>query len=144
VTHTHIERKSVRMTATAKGSFQVSKWEEDTYEEIGGGSKLTKVSIVQDFSGDLEAAVAWEGQMYYRTDGTAVYNGLLRFVATLEGREGSFVATTSGGYDGETATTDWTVVSESGTGGLSRIGGHGTATAGAGTEGTFTFHYDLD
>jgi hypothetical protein len=132
------------MTATAKGSFQVSKWEEDTYEEIGGGSKLTKVSIVQDFSGDLEAAVAWEGQMYYRTDGTAVYNGLLRFVATLEGREGYFVATTSGGYDGETATTDWTVVSESGTGGLSRIGGHGTATAGAGTEGTFTFHYDLD
>jgi hypothetical protein len=132
------------MSTTAKGSFQVSKWEETTYEEIGEGSKLTKVSIVQDFSGDLEAAVAWEGQMYYRTDGTAVYNGLLRFVATLEGREGSFVATTSGGYDGETATTDWTVVSESGTGGLSRIGGHGTATAGAGTEGTFTFHYDLD
>jgi uncharacterized protein DUF3224 len=132
------------MTATAKGSFQVSKWEEDTYEEIGHGSKLTKVSIVQDFSGELEAAVAWEGQMYYRTDGTAVYNGLLRFVATLEGREGSFVATTSGGYDGETATTDWTVVSGSGTGDLSRIGGHGTATAGAGTEGTFTFDYDLD
>ena len=132
------------MTATAKGSFQVSKWEENTYEEIGGGAKLTKVSIVQDFSTDLEAVVAWEGQMYYRADGTAVYNGLLRFVATLEGRGGSFVATTSGGYDGETATTDWTVVTGSGTGDLVRIGGRGTATAGAGTEGTFVFDYDID
>jgi len=132
------------MAATAKGSFQVSKWEENTYEEIGGRAKLTKVSIVQDFSGDLEAAVAWEGQMYYRADGTAVYNGLLRFVATLEGRKGSFVATTSGGYDGETATTDWTVVTGSGTGDLVRIGGRGTATAGAGTEGTFVFDYDID
>jgi hypothetical protein len=132
------------MSATAKGSFQVSKWDENTYEEIGGGSKLTTVSIVQDFSGDLEAAVAWEGQMYYRTDGTAVYNGLLRFVATLEGREGSFVATTSGGYDGETATTDWTVVTGSGTGDLARIGGRGTATAGAGSAGTYTFDYVLD
>jgi hypothetical protein len=132
------------MAATAKGSFQVSKWEENTYEEIGGGAKLTKVSIVQDFSGDLEAAVAWEGQMYYRADGTAVYNGLLRFAATLEGREGSFVATTSGGYDGETATTDWTVVTGSGTGDLVGIGGRGTATAGAGTEGTFVFDYDID
>jgi hypothetical protein len=132
------------MAATAKGSFQVSKWEENTYEEIGGGAKLTKVSIVQDFSGDLEAAVAWEGQMYYRADGTAVYNGLLRFVATLEGREGSFVATTSGGYDGETATTDWTVVTGSGAGDLVGIGGRGTATAGAGTEGTFVFDYDID
>jgi hypothetical protein len=132
------------MAATARGSFQVSKWEENTYEEIGGGAKLTKVSIVQDFSGDLEAAVAWEGQMYYRADGTAVYNGLLRFVATLEGRKGSFVATTSGGYDGETATTDWTVVTGSGTGDLVRIGGRGTASAGAGTEGTFVFDYDLD
>jgi Protein of unknown function (DUF3224) len=132
------------MSATAKGSFQVSKWEESTYEEIGGGSKLTRVSIVQDFSGDLQAAVAWEGQMYYRTDGTAVYNGLLRFVATLDGREGSFVATTSGGYDGETATTNWTVVTGSGTGDLARIDGRGTATAGAGTEGTFSFDYDID
>jgi hypothetical protein len=132
------------MSVTAKGSFQVSKWEENTYEEIGGGSKLTKVSIVQDFSGDLEAAVTWEGQMFYRTDGTAVYNGLLRFVATLEGREGSFVAMTSGGYDGEAATTEWTVVTGSGTGDLARIGGRGTATAGAGTEGTFTFDYDID
>jgi hypothetical protein len=132
------------MSTTAKGSFQVSKWEETTYEEIGEGSKLTKVSIVQDFSGDLDAAVAWEGQMYYRTDGTAVYNGLLRFVATLAGRDGSFVATTSGGYDGDKAATDWTVVSGSGTGDLAGMGGRGTATAGAGTEGTYTFDYDID
>ncbi|MDX6316915.1 MAG: hypothetical protein QOD35_315 [Nocardioidaceae bacterium] len=31
------------MTATAKGSFQVCKWEENTYEEIGGGSTLTNM-----------------------------------------------------------------------------------------------------
>jgi hypothetical protein len=131
------------MSGTAKGSFQVSRWEENPYEEIDGGSKLTKVSIGQDFSGDLEAALAWEGQMYYRPDGTAVYTGLQRFVGTLDGREGSFVATTSGGYDGETATTDWTVVSGSGTGDLAGIEGTGTASAGAGSGGTFRFDYEL-
>jgi hypothetical protein len=129
--------------STANGTFQVSRWEENPYEVLGGGAKLTKVSIAQDFAGDLQAAVGWEGQMYYRTDGTAVYNGLLRFVATLEGRKGSFVATTSGGYDGKTASTHWVVVAGSGTDGLAGIEGGGTAAAGAGDEGTFTFDYEI-
>jgi Protein of unknown function (DUF3224) len=131
------------MSDRVEGSFQVSKWEENTYEDIGGGSKLTKVSIVQDFSGGLDATVSWEGQMFYREDGTAAYTGLQRFVGSLEGREGTFVAETHGGYDGTEATTDWKVITGSGTAALAGLEGTGTATAGAGSEGTFTFDYDI-
>jgi hypothetical protein len=131
------------MSARVEGSFQVSKWDESTYEDLGGGSKLTTVSIVQDFSGGLDATLSWRGQMFYRQDGTAFYTGLQRFVGSLDGREGTFVAETHGGYDGATATTEWKVIPGSGTAALAGLGGTGTATAGAGSEGTFTFDYDL-
>jgi hypothetical protein len=131
------------MAPRVDGSFQVSKWEENTYEDLGSGSKLTKVSIVQDFTGGLEATASWEGQMFYRENGTAFYTGLQHFVGTLEGREGSFVADTRGGYDGSTATSEWNVLPGSGTDGLVGVGGTGTATAGAGTTGTFVFNFTL-
>jgi hypothetical protein len=127
------------MSTTANGSFQVAKWDESTYEEMGDGAKLTRVTIVHDFTGGLEGTVSWQGQMYYRTDGTAVYTALERFVGTLEGRSGASVATTSGGYDGTAASDTWTVVSGSGTGDLAGIEGSGKAAAGAGTEGTYSF-----
>jgi hypothetical protein len=117
------------MSTAVNGSFQVAKWDESTYEEVGDGAKLTRVTIVHDFTGGL--------------DGTAVYTGLERFVGSLEGREGGFVAATSGGYDGTAASDTWTVVSGSGTGDLAGIEGSGNATAGAGTEGTYSFEYTL-
>lgn len=132
------------MAPKVEGSFQVTSWEEDTYEELGNGSKLTKVSIGQDFSGGLEASSSWHGQMFYREDGTAFYNGLQRFGGTLDGREGTFVADVEGGYDGGDATSGWTVVSGSGTAGLVGLAGSGRAVAGSGgSGGTFTFDYDL-
>jgi hypothetical protein len=132
------------MSPNVEGAFQVSKWDENTYEELGGGSKLTKVSIVQGFSHGLDAEASWEGEMFYREDGTAYYTGLQRFVGTLDGREGTFVADTRGGYDGSTATSEWRVVPGSGTGALSGLSGTGTATAGAGSMGgTFVFDFDI-
>jgi hypothetical protein len=132
------------MAPTVEGSFQVTSWEENTYEELGSGSKLTSVSIGQDYEGGLEASSAWQGQMFYREDGTAFYNGLQRFVGSLDGRDGAFVADVRGGYDGGDATSEWTVVSGSATGGLAGLEGSGKATAGSGgSGGSFSFDYEL-
>jgi Protein of unknown function (DUF3224) len=132
------------MAPKVEGSFQVTSWEEDTYEELDNDSKLTKVSIGQDYKGGLEASSSWQGQMFYREDGTAFYNGLQRFVGALEGRDGTFVADVEGNYNGGDATSEWTVVTGSGTADLAGLEGSGKAAAGSGgSGGTFTFDYTL-
>jgi hypothetical protein len=132
------------MTVHTDGSFKVISWDENTYEDLDGDSKLTKVTLVQEYTGGLEATGSWEGQMFYGPDGTAFYTGLQRFVGTLDGREGTFVLEAKGGYDGTDASSQWQVVAGSGTGDLAGLSGAGSATAGSGTEGTFSFDYDID
>jgi hypothetical protein len=129
--------------AHVEGSFTVTGWDEHTYEELDGVSKLTKVSYTQSYTGGLEGSAAWQGQMFYAEDGSAFFTGLQLFTGALDGRQGSFVVEARGGYDGATATTDWTVVTGSGTGALAGLTGAGSAAAGSGTEGTYGFDYDL-
>jgi hypothetical protein len=129
--------------AKATGTFTVTGWDKSTYEDLGGESKLTKTRIEQAYDGDLEASGAWEGQMYYRPDGTAVYTGLHRLVGALDGKQGSFVLESGGGYDGTVATSTWRVVDGSGTGGLAGLTGTGEASAEQGQDGTYTFEYRL-
>jgi hypothetical protein len=131
------------MGTTAKGTFQVTGWDETTYDELGDGAKLTRATIGQAFTGDLEADVAWETLMGYRSDGTAVITGLARVTGTLGGRSGSFVCMTEGTYDGGEARSNWTIVEGSGTGGLDGLTGQGTASATSEPPGTYTLDYDL-
>ncbi len=131
------------MTAQAEGAFEVTSWDEGTYRELKGQSKLTKVTVVQAYTGGLEATSSWEGLMLYRDDGTAFFTGLQHVVGTLHGREGSFVTLTCGEYNGEQAMTEWSVVVRSATGDLAGLEGSGTATASAGAAGSYTFDYDL-
>jgi Protein of unknown function (DUF3224) len=131
------------MTAKATGTFNVTGWDESTYHDLEGESKLTKARIDQAYSGDLEASGPWEGQMYYRPDGTAVYTGLQRLEGNLGGKSGAFVMESSGGYDGTTASNTWRVVEGSGTGGFAGLSGTGEASAEQGQVGHYTFEYQL-
>jgi Protein of unknown function (DUF3224) len=131
------------MTAHAEGKFQVTSWEENTDEELGGGAKLTKARITQDFTGDLEATGTWEALMCYGQDGTASFLGYQRMAGRLGGRTGSFVLETNGTYDGKEAKTTWSVVPGSGTDELRDLRGSGTAVAGHEPPGSFTLDYDL-
>lgn len=131
------------MTVEVEGSFHVTSWDEKTYEELGGDSKLTRIAVVQRYAGELEATASWEGLMFYRSDGTAFYTGLQHFVGRLKGLEGTFVAETRGEFNGEKAMTEWSVVPGSSRGELVGLEGSGTATATADSEGTFTFDFDM-
>jgi hypothetical protein len=132
------------MTAHAEGTFKVTGWDENTYEELDGKEKLTKASMAFGYAGDLEAAGKSETLMFYRADGTAVYTGLEHIVGRLGDRSGGFVLRAEGAFEGGAATTTWQVIDGSGTGELRGIRGTGKSVAESGQPGgTFTFDYDL-
>jgi len=131
------------MTVHAEGTFKLTGWEEATYEELGGASKLTRARIDQAFSGGIEAAGSSQSLMFYRADGTAAIVGLQRMTGQVDGYSGSFMLQTDGSYDGGEARTRWLVVPGSGTGELQGLRGEGTAVASSGPNGSYTFDYNI-
>ena len=132
------------MTTHARGTFKVTSWKEETYEELADGAKMTRASVVQDFAGGLEASGALELLMCYVDDGTATFVGFQRFVGRIGDRSGSFVVQSIGAYDGKQATSTLSVIPHSGTEGLRGLRGEGSSTAGAEPPGSYDLTYDLD
>jgi hypothetical protein len=132
------------MTTTAKGSFALSSWDEDAYEEFDEGRKLTRATVGQAFTGDIDGEGGVQWLMSYRTDGTARFVGMQRVTGEVGGRRGSFVMETVGEFDGKVAAADWSVVDGSGTEELAGITGNGRFEAPMGSEATFSLDYDLD
>lgn len=128
----------------AKGSFDVTSWNEETYEERAEGAKLTRAWGDQTFSGDIkgDGAVTW--LMSYRPDGTAHYIGLQRISGSVAGKKGSLIIEAAGEFDGKTSKGTWAVVDGSGTDGLEGISGKGTFKAGPGPKATYDLGYKLD
>jgi hypothetical protein len=129
--------------AHAKSTFTVKSWDEGTQLELDGAGKITRASIVQEFTGDLEATGSAEMLMCYASDGTADFVGYQRFTGQLGKRSGSFVLRSIGGYDGTNASAELTVVPGSGTGELAGLRGTGRSTVGHQPPGTLTLDYDL-
>jgi hypothetical protein len=130
------------MSTHARGTFEIQSWDENPYVEMDGGAKLTRASVGQAFSGDLEGEGSVEWLMCYREDKTADFVGLQRFVGRLGERSGSFVMTTQGAFDGEKAAGDLAVIAGSGTEELSGITGRGEFVAPHG--GTPSVELDVD
>jgi hypothetical protein len=133
----------VVMTEHAEGTFTLTGWNEDTYEQLVGEAKLTRAQISQDFEGDLVAKSTWESLMCYRDDGTARYVGFARMQGRLGDIGGSFVLLTDGVFDGEQAKTTWSVVEGSATDGLKGLHGTGSSAAPHGPNGTYSLDYEL-
>jgi hypothetical protein len=127
----------------ATGSFRITSFSEDTYEDRGGGAKLTHAWGDQAFSGDIEGDGQVHWLMSYRPDGTATYVGLQRIKGSLGGRSGSFVIDASGGFDGAASRGTWSVVRGSGEDGLKDITGSGAFDAPGGPEATYELDYEL-
>ena len=91
------------MAARAMGTFEVTAWDERPYLEMADGRKLTRASVTQRFSGDIEGEGSVEWLMFYGEDGTASFVGMQHVVGKIGGRSGSSVLETSGSYDGKAA-----------------------------------------
>ena len=131
------------MSAHARGIFELQSWDEDAYLELEGGAKLTRASVAQRFSGDLDGEGSVEWLMCYADDGTARFVGLQRVAGTLAGRRGAFVLEVEGTFDGTTAQGSWTVVPGSGTDQLAGLEGRGGFEAPRGPKASWTLDHHL-
>jgi hypothetical protein len=127
----------------ATGSFRITSFNEDTYEDRGDGAKLTHAWGDQAFSGEIEGDGQVHWLMSYRPDGTATYVGLQRIKGSVGGRRGSFVIDASGEFDGAASRGKWSVVRGSGADGLKDIAGTGTFEAPGGPQATYELDYEL-
>ena len=129
------------MTTRATGIFQITTWEEQTYQELGAGRKLTRASVTQCFSGDIEGVGTVEFLLMYPNSTCAYFAGMQRVVGTLNGRAGSFILQTNGTYVDGKAGADWFVVPGSATGDLRGLHGNGGFSPVAGTTVPVTLNY---
>ncbi|HEX9064862.1 MAG TPA: DUF3224 domain-containing protein [Streptosporangiaceae bacterium] len=131
------------MTEHVTGTFTVAGWDENTFEEIEGGGKLTKAHVTFGLAGELKGEANWEAVMCYGQDGTAVFTGYQRVTGSLGSRKGTFVVRADGGFTDGVATTAWQVVDGSATGELAGLRGSGEAVTTGGSGGDFTLDYEL-
>ncbi len=127
----------------ARGSFEVTSWNEDPYEELDGGGKLTRASVEQTFDGDIAGDGAVQWLMSYRSDGTAHFVGLQRVKGSVGDRAGSFLLETAGEFDGKEANGSWSVIAGSGTADLEGLRGTGTFRAPHGSKASFELEYEF-
>ncbi len=131
------------MRQRSEGSFEVTSWNEEPYEQIDEKRKLTRARVTQRFTGGIDGEGSVEWLMCYRADGTADWVGMQRVTGEVDGTAGAFVLQTAGTFDGAAAKGEWSVVPGSGTGGLESLTGDGHIEAPFGSEASFVLEYEL-
>ncbi|MFI5253361.1 MAG: DUF3224 domain-containing protein [Bacteroidota bacterium] len=130
----------------AKGTYTVKKWEETPYRQISTEMKMTKASVLYEFSGDLQGIASVEYLMFYRHfdqnnphKASASYVGHIYFDGKLSDKSGSFVLEDNGTFEAGSANSSLRIVDGSGTGALKGI--YGTGIYHANKDG---YHLELD
>ena len=116
----------------AKGIFAVKSWEEKAYEQISSEMKMSKASVEYAVIGEINGKALVEYLMFYKyvdaTDqhkSSAMYIGLMRFVGSVQGKEGSFVIEDHGTFENGVASSTLHVVEGSGMEALKGMEGTG-------------------
>jgi hypothetical protein len=126
----------------ANATFKVESWDENkTIEADAGGTAFAKVE--QSLTGDIEGEGLAQWLMCYRPDKTADFVGLQQISGKVGDREGSFVLTSNGTFDGKVAAGDMVVVAGSGEGDFAGITGTGSFSAPHGSEATIELEYEV-
>lgn len=111
------------MAITLETTLEIAGWDENPYEEVDGGGKLSRAEVTLNEGPDGLGPATLQTLLHYRPDGTSSFVHLMRVTGVLDGRSGSFVLLGQGTYDGTTARSESTVVDGSGTGELAGISG---------------------
>ena len=132
------------MNTDARCTFQITGWDEKTYQEIDGGAKLTQAKVTQSYAGDIEGTSGIEYLMAYAVQGTATFVGLERVSGAVGGKSGTFVIQHAGSFSEGKARSSWSVVAGSGTGSLATLRGSGSYVAGHGEPAQVSFSYSFE
>jgi len=132
------------MGKQAKATFDMKTWDEQPYNEGEGLPKMTRVSVGNSFTGDLEGEGKLEYLLVYREDGIVSFVGLERVVGRLGERTGSFVLEHNGVFEAGVAKASLLVVPGSGTAELSGLRGAGKFPAVETEQASLILDYELD
>jgi hypothetical protein len=124
-------------------TFKGQAWDEKPYEEIGSGAKLSKVSVKQEYTGDMTGTSTIEYLMSYTTTGTCSFVGYERFTGKLGGKSGSFVLQHVGKWENGEAKSSFSVVEGASTDDLVSLRGSGNYAAKHKEDPIVTFNYAL-
>jgi len=130
------------MAEQATGTFEITSWDEHPYVEGDEGRKLTRASVTQHHTGDVDGDAAVEYLMSYQPDGTASFVTLQRFDGAVSGHRGTFVLQGEGGFADGVAQAPLRIVDGSGTDELAGIAGRGSFRA-KGHDTEFSLEYEL-
>ena len=109
------------MTDTLETTIKIDTWDEQPTQEYDDGTKVAHAVVtLTDGKNGLRSGLL-ESVLYYRSDGTSDYVGVIHVEGELSGKSGSFTAIGEGTYDGTTATSTMRIVA--GTGGLAGVSG---------------------
>lgn len=132
------------MTTDTQCMFQITGWDEKTYQDIEGGAKLSNAKVTQSYSGAIEGTSSIEYLMAYSVHGTATFVGLERVSGTVDGKAGTFVLQHTGAFSEGKARSTWSIVPGSGTGALASLRGKGSYIAGHGEPAQVSFTYSFE
>ncbi len=134
---------SMRVSAT--GTIEAKTWNFEPIEELGGGSKLIRMSATDLFHGDIEGEARAEFVAMVASGKSSEFAGIYRFSGSLNGRQGTFLLNATGASDTNGATRGtWRVIDGSGTRELSGVKGMGAFAYRSGGPSSLTLDYDLD
>jgi hypothetical protein len=109
------------MTEKLETTIKIDNWDEKPTQEYDDGTKVAHAAVTLTDGNDGLRSGLLESVLYYRSDGTSDYMGLIHLEGELSGRNGSFTAIGEGTYDSTTASSTMRIVD--GTGELAGIGG---------------------
>jgi hypothetical protein len=104
-------------------AFEVTSWEQATYDEPAEGPALARATVTKSFSGDLEGTSVAELLLCQPDDQNAGYVASERVTGTLAGRSGAFVMQHGGTIDAGQPEPFGYIVPGSGTGALTGLRG---------------------
>jgi hypothetical protein len=117
----------ITMSNTLETKVHIDSWDENPYRELADGSKFTRADVVVSADGEATrdgiTKAAFEGLMFYRPDGTSHYVVVMQATATIAGRNGTFVLSGDGTYDGQQAQMALSIIAGSASGDLEGLTG---------------------
>jgi hypothetical protein len=131
------------MSTFANATFNIESWDEKPLHEKKGLPKMTRVSALLAYRGDIEGEGRVEYLMTYREDGSATFIGMERVSGGVAGYQGSFVLQHVGTFEDGTAKSAFSVIPGSGTNKLAKLRGQGEYAA-TDCDTPLTLQYDID
>lgn len=126
--------------ATVRGRFDLTRWEEEVYDEAEG-AKLVRVAGAKAFEGGISGTSEMQLLQAFAQEGAAAYVGIERVTARVDGRRGTFVLRHSAVGDATGGSMSVDVVPGSGTGELAGLRGELSIERTADGEHTYAFEY---